>query len=245
VSEEALGIAPSAAAAARVLVVSRDDALSGQVVLALTGAGYHVESATDSTAAFARAEAQPPRLALVDLTLPRREGWTSLTRLRALPEPPPVIALVARADYRAFAQAIREGADAYAFRPFVAADLLSLCETVLVRAATPPVREVRRHHRRLVAAEVTILSEDGVALASGEMANLGAGGAQVRLLVPLDPKTRVRVILPVPFGDALVVDAVVQWNGRRATGFAHGLQFVDLTLARRRQLADLLDAPGD
>ncbi|HET6899094.1 MAG TPA: PilZ domain-containing protein, partial [Vicinamibacteria bacterium] len=99
--------------------------------------------------------------------------------------------------------------------------------------------------RRLVAAEVTILSEDGVALTSGEMANLGAGGAQVRLPVALDPRTRVRVILPVPFGDALAVDAVVQWNGRRATGFAHGLQFVDLTLARRRQLADLLDAPGD
>jgi len=38
---------------------------------------------------------------------------------------------------------------------------------------------------------------------------------------------------------------VVQWNGRIARGFAHGLQFVDLTLARRRQLADLLDAPRD
>jgi hypothetical protein len=37
----------------------------------------------------------------------------------------------------------------------------------------------------------------------------------------------------------------VQWNGRTASGFAHGLQFVDLTLARRRQLADLLDAPSD
>jgi len=52
-------------------------------------------------------------------------------------------------------------------------------------------------------------------------------------------------MLPVPFGDAVVVDAVVQWNGRIASGFAHGLQFVDLTLARRRQLADLLDAPRD
>ena len=234
-----------AAAAARVLVVSRDDEMCAQVVQALTGAGHEVECATDAAAAFARAEARPPRLALVDLTLPRREGWTSLTRLRALPQPPPVIALVARADYRAFAQAIREGADAYVFRPFVPADLLSLCEAVLARVAARPVREVRQHLRRLVAAEVTILSADGVALASGEMANLGAGGAQVRLPVPLDPSTRVRVMLPVPFGDALVVDAVVQWNGRRASGFAHGLQFVDLTLARRRQLADLLDAPGD
>jgi len=234
-----------AAPAARVLVVSRDDAMCAQAVQALGGAGYDVECAPDAASAFARAEAQPPRLALVDLGLPRREGWTSLTRLRALPVPPRVIALVARADHRAFAQAIREGADAYVFRPFVAADLLSLCEAVLTRASTPPDREVRQHIRRLVSAEVTVLSAEGVALAAGEMANLGAGGAHVRLPVCLGPGTRVRVLLPVPFGDALVVDAAVQWNGRTASGFAHGLQFVDLTLARRRQLADLLDVPGD
>jgi CheY-like chemotaxis protein len=234
-----------AAVAAHVLVVSRDDEMCAQAVQALGGAGYDVECAADAASAFARAEAQPPRLALVDLALPRREGWTSLTRLRALPEPPAVIALVARSDYRAFAQAIREGADAYVFRPFAAADLLSLCQAVLSRPTIPPVREVRQHVRRLVSAEVTVLSAEGVALAAGEMANLGAGGAHVRLPVRLDPGTRVRVMLPVPFGDALVVDAVVQWNGRTAGGFAHGLQFVDLTLARRRQLADLLDVPGD
>jgi CheY-like chemotaxis protein len=233
-----------AAAAARVLVVSRDDEMCAQAVQALSGAGYDVECVADASSAFARAEAQPPRLVLVDLGLPRREGWTSLASLRARPDPPPVVVLGARADYRSFAQAIREGAAACAFRPFVAADLLALCETVLNRPATPSGREVRQHVRRLVAAEVTVLSLDGVALAAGEMANLGVGGAQVRLPVRLDPATRVRLMLPVPFGEALLVDAAVQWNRRAAGGFAHGLQFVDLTLARRRQLADLLDAPG-
>jgi len=234
-----------AAAAARVLVVSRDDEMCAQVTQALGGAGYDVECAADAPSAFARAEAQRPQLVLVDLGLPRREGWTSLTRLRALPDPPPVVVLVARADYRGFAQAIREGAAAYVFRPFVAADLLALCEAVLAREVTAPAREVRQHVRRLVSAEVTVLSLDGVPLAAGEMANLGAGGARVRLPVRLDPATRVRLMLPVPFGEALLVDAVVQWNSRTAGGFAHGLQFVDLTLARRRELADLLDAPGE
>jgi CheY-like chemotaxis protein len=234
-----------AAGAAHVLVVSRDAEMCAQVVQGLGGAGYDVECVTDASSASARAEAQRPRLVLVDLGLPRREGWTSLVRLRARPDPPPVVVLVGRADYRAFAQAIREGAAAYVFRPFVAVDLLALCETVLARPAAPPTREVRQHVRRLVAAEVTVLSLDGIALAAGEMANLGVGGAQVRLPVRLDPATRVRLMLPVPFGEALVVDAVVQWNSRAAGGFAHGLQFVDLTLARRRELADLLDAPGD
>ena len=231
--------------AARVLVVSRDDELCALAVQALGGAGYAVECAPDAATALARGEGEGPRLVLVDLGLPRREGWTAIGRVHALPQPIPVIALVARADYRAFAQAIREGADAYVFRPFVAADLLALCGTVLTRASNPPAREARQHVRRLVVAEVTVQSTEGVALASGEMANLGAGGARVRLPVRLDPATRVRLMLPVPFGEAVLVDAVVQWNRRTAEGFAHGLQFVDLTLARRRQLADLLDAPGD
>ena len=232
-----------AAAAASALVVARDDETCAGVRQALVGAGYDVECVADAAAAVASAEGRRPRLALVDLGLPRREGWTSLLRLRSLPDPPPVVVLVARADYRAFAQAIREGAAAYVFRPFVASDLLGLCEAVLARVVSAPRREVREHVRQLVAAEVTVLSTDGVALASGEMTNLGAGGAQVRLPVRLDPSTGVRLMLPVPFGEALLVDAVVQWNGRRAGGFAHGLRFVDLTLARRRQLADLLDAP--
>ena len=233
------------AAAERVLVVARDDETVARVRQALGGAGYEVECVADVSAAAASAEARRPRLAVVDLGLPRREGWTSLTRLHALPEPPPIVVLVARADYRAFAQAIREGAAAYVFQPFVASDLLGLCEAVLARVGSAPSsRELRQHVRRLVAAAVTVLSTDGVALASGEMTNLGAGGAQVHLPMRLDPSTSVRLMLPVPFGEALLVDAVVQWNGRRASGFAHGLQFVDLTLARRRQLADLLDAPG-
>jgi CheY-like chemotaxis protein len=232
-----------AAPAARVLVIARDDEMSTRLRQSLEGAGYEVEFAADAVAAVAQVEARRPQLALVDLGLPRREGWTSLHRLCALPDGPPVVVLVARADYRAFAQAIREGAAATVFLPFVPGDLLALGQAVLARAATPPGAEARQHLRRLVAAEVTVLSTDGVALAAGEMANLGPGGAQVRLPVRLDPPMRVRLMLPVPFGEALIVDAVVQWNGRTAGGFAHGLQFVDLTLAGRRQLADLLDAP--
>jgi CheY-like chemotaxis protein len=234
-----------AAAAARFLVVTRDEDLQARLRAALTGAGYEMESAADAAAAAARVAAERPRLVLIDLGLPRREGWVALVRLRAAPDPPPVVVLVGRADYRAFAQAIREGAAASVFRPFVADDLVALCETVLARAAAAPVREVRAHVRRLVSAEVTVLSAEGVTLAAGELANLGAGGAQVRLPVRVDPGACVRLMLPVPVGDALIVDAAVQWNRRAASGFNHGLQFVDLTLARRRQLSDLLDPPDE
>lgn len=233
-----------AGAAARVLVVTSEAESRVALRRALRNAGYDVEVATDAAEAQAAMAVAIPALLLLDLRLPRREGWTLLTRARALPGTPPVVVLVGRADHRGFAQAIREGAAASVFQPFVPDDVVSLCQAVLSRAPAPPATgEVRRYPRRLVSAEVSVLSVEGETLGTGDLVNLGAGGAQVRLAVRLEPARRVRFNLPVPVGNALAFDAVVQWNGRASSGFAHGLEFVDVTLALRRQLADLLGPP--
>jgi DNA-binding response OmpR family regulator len=233
-----------AARAARVLVVAHEEETRVLLRRALRNAGYDVEVVTDAEQAVAALGRGLPALVVVDLRLPRREGWTLLLRLRARADGPRVVVLVPRADHRAFAQAIREGASAYAFLPFAPDDVVALCQTVLARAVSRPITgDERRHPRRLVAAEVSVSATDGTTVAAGDLVNLGAGGAQVRLAARLEPRTRVRLTLPVPVGQALSFEAVVQWSGRSASGFAHGLEFVDVTLALRRQLADLLE-PG-
>jgi CheY-like chemotaxis protein len=229
-----------AAAAARVLVVTSEEETRVTLRRALRNAGYDVHVAGSAAEAEAVLATAFPELLILDLRLPRREGWTLLTRARALPGTPRVVVLVGRADHRGFAQAIREGAAAYAFQPFVPDDVVALCQAALSRVPAPDATgEVRRYPRRLVSAEVAVAA-DGVAAGAGELVNLGAGGAQVRLPVRLDAGRRVRLSLPVPVGNALTFDAVVQWNGRAPAGFAHGLEFVGVTLALRRQLADLL-----
>jgi CheY-like chemotaxis protein len=230
-----------AAAAARVIVVTHEEEPRVLLRRALRNAGYDVEVAADAAQAMDVLLPALPALVLLDLGLPRREGWALLAQLRALPDAPPVVVLVSRADHRAFAQAIREGASAYVFRPFVPDDVVALCQAALARAFARPVPDERQHPRRLIAAEVRVLLPDGATPETGELLNLGAGGAQVRMAVRVEPKVRVRLTLPVPVGTALTFDAVVQWNGRAASGYAHGLQFVDVTLALRRQLADLLE----
>jgi CheY-like chemotaxis protein len=230
-----------AAAAAQILVVTHEEEARVLLRRALRNAGYEVAVAADAAQAVDALLPALPALVLLDLALPRGEGWTLLAQLRALPDAPRVVALVARADHEAFAQAIREGAAASVFQPFVPDDAVALCQAVLARVASAPVGDERQHPRRLVAAEVGVFASDGAALGMADLVNLGAGGAQVRLPVRLETSTRVRLTLPVPMGNALTFDAVVQWNGRAVSGFAHGLQFVDLTLALRRQLADLLD----
>jgi CheY-like chemotaxis protein len=230
-----------AGAAARVLVVTSEEETRVTLRRALRNAGYDVHVAGNAAEAGAVLATAFPELLIVDLRLPRREGWTLLTRARALPGAPRVVVLVARADHRGFAHAIREGAAAYAFQPFVPDDIVALCQAAVSRVPAPEATgEVRRYPRRLVSAEVTVASVEGATLGTGELVNLGAGGAQVRLPVRLDAAQRVRFRLPVPVGNALTFDAVVQWNGRAPSGFAHGLEFVDVTLALRRQLADLL-----
>jgi two-component system, OmpR family, alkaline phosphatase synthesis response regulator PhoP len=230
-----------AAAAARVLVVTHEEETRVLLRRTLRNAGYEVEEAADAAQAVDALLPDLAPLVLLDLGLPRREGWALLANLRALPDPPRVVVLVARADHRGFAQAIRGGASAYVFQPFVSYDVVALCQAVLARAVPPPTGDERRHPRRLVAAEVSVFAADGSTLGMADLVSLGAGGAQVRLPVRLDPSTRLRLTLPVPVGNALTLDAVVQWNGRAASGFAHGLQFVDVTLALRRQLGDLLE----
>jgi hypothetical protein len=87
-----------------------------------------------------------------------------------------------------------------------------------------------------------ILAADGTPIGPGELADLALGGAQVRMPAPLATGTRLGLVVPVPVGAALRIAAAVQWTGRARAGFAHGLQFVNLTLALRRQIDDLVGA---
>jgi CheY-like chemotaxis protein len=225
-----------------VLVLTRDE--EDRVVLRrlLRSIGYEVEVLDEGDAA-ARLSSAPPALAVLDLGLPRRGAWSLLSWLPSLSAPPPVIALVPPGDYRGLAQAIREGAAACLFRPFQAEDFVSVCQAVVAKGTTSaPALDRRLGTRRIVVGEVTLAAADGAPLGAGEMVDLGTGGARVRLPVRIEAGVRVRLTLPVPIGKPLELEAVVQWCARARSGFAHGLQFVDLTLALRRQLGDLLEA---
>jgi FixJ family two-component response regulator len=230
-------------APAPVLVVTHDEEMRVRLRRLLRSVGHEVDLLGDAEAVSARIASDPPSLVVVDLGLPHRAGWPLLVHESASSPAPPVIALVPRGDYRGLAQAIREGAEACVFQPFHDDDLVGVCQTILQRPApaAPPV-ERRLGRRRILIADVSVESLEGTPIGTGEMTDLGTGGAQVRLAGRLEPGTRVRITLPVPVGKPLRFDAAVQWNGRARGGFAHGLQFVDLTLALRRQLGDLLEA---
>ncbi len=67
----------------------------------------------------------------LDLTLPDMSGWDLLARLRALPDPPPVVVLTA--DSAAVARARAAGAAAAILKPFDIDEVLTIAARLLSR----------------------------------------------------------------------------------------------------------------
>src|SRR3954466_14198906 len=69
----------------RVLVVEDDPDVRGSLATVLTEDGYAVAVAADGVSALDEVTTQPPDVVVLDLTLPRMDGWQFLGRLRARP----------------------------------------------------------------------------------------------------------------------------------------------------------------
>ena len=115
---------------ATILVVEDDLPLARLMEALLESAGYHVVSVGDGEAALSSLRADRPALVLLDLTLPRLDGWEVLERLREDLEAPPVILFT---GHRAATErAIAAGAAAAVLKPFDVDDLLATVERLLV-----------------------------------------------------------------------------------------------------------------
>jgi DNA-binding response OmpR family regulator len=229
--------------ARRVLVADDEEDVQVLVSRILKDMGFEVDTASDGEEALSRMAATRPDLLILDLMMPGLDGWGVLARLKEMPDAPPVVLLSARGDYESFRRGIREGASAYVFKPFRFHELLATCQKVLLakeRPVSAPIQERRRDPRRVVIAEVRVLSRERTPIALGELVDLSAGGAQVHLGVKLDAGASVRLALHVPSGPALAVEGVVRWCEPAPRGFAHGIQFTELAAETRKQLEQLL-----
>lgn len=117
---------------ARVLIVEDDASTRNLICEVCEGFGYRTALAGDGEEALALA-AEKPDLVLLDLMLPRMDGYTVLSRLRASPATRrlPVIVLTALDDVEGKLRGIELGADDYVTKPFRIADLQRRVEAIL------------------------------------------------------------------------------------------------------------------
>ena len=108
----------------RVLVVDDDEDMQALLQTVLEGQDYEVVAAEDGIAALQELEKAAPDLIVLDLMMPRMDGYafTEELRQRGLQSTIPVIVL--SADVNAKQNADQLGADSYISKPFDVRDLL-------------------------------------------------------------------------------------------------------------------------
>jgi DNA-binding response OmpR family regulator len=115
------------------LVADDDPDILSLVTLRLERSGYDVVSAGDGEQALASALARTPDLALLDVMMPKLDGYEVTERLRGeeATRYVPIILLTARVQEADIARGIEAGADDYVEKPFSTQDLSKRVQAVL------------------------------------------------------------------------------------------------------------------
>lgn len=118
---------------ARVLVVEDEEALRLALVDALRSEGYEVLEAADGESGLQLALREAPELVLLDLMLPRRDGFSVLRAIREDRLQSAVIVLSARGEEWDRIHGFEFGADDYVVKPFSTRELFGRMRAVLQR----------------------------------------------------------------------------------------------------------------
>jgi two-component system, OmpR family, alkaline phosphatase synthesis response regulator PhoP len=120
--------------AGRLLLVEDEPSLLLTLGDRLRSEGYEVELAEDGQAGFERALAGGLDLIVLDLMLPRKNGFDVCRDLRARGVQTPVLMLTARGQIVDKVLGLKLGADDYLTKPFEMLELLARVESLLRRA---------------------------------------------------------------------------------------------------------------
>jgi DNA-binding response OmpR family regulator len=109
----------------RVMLVDDDAAVRSAVSGALAGEGYDVDCLGDAEEALRQALAEPPAVVLLDVTMPRLDGWElcEILRRQSQTREVPVLFLTGRTDVRDRITAMQVGGTDFISKPFHAKDL--------------------------------------------------------------------------------------------------------------------------
>ncbi len=124
----------------RLLLVEDDLALQGSLAAALRDETYAVDTAGDGEEGLHKATATSYDVIVLDVMMPKLDGWTVLDRLRAAGARTPVLMLTARDTAPDRVKGLDLGADDYLVKPFDLDELLARLRALIRRsagAATP------------------------------------------------------------------------------------------------------------
>jgi CheY-like chemotaxis protein len=126
----------------KILVVDDDPDIIGALSFRLRATGYEVVSAHDGEAGLSTAAVAAPDLILLDLCMPRMDGLTMLSRLRAreVTRTIPVVIISANPDETTSHQARALGARYFIEKPYDSEALIYAIQSSLNMGAVAALR---------------------------------------------------------------------------------------------------------
>jgi DNA-binding response OmpR family regulator len=106
-----------------ILVVEDDASILDMVMQILRAEGYPVIGAKNGVEGLAEVDRSAPSLILLDMRMPRMDGWEFAAALRARGIASPVVVMTAADNAKRWADEV--GADGYVVKPFEFLDLLA------------------------------------------------------------------------------------------------------------------------
>lgn len=117
----------------RIMIVEDEESLLKLESILLSAKGYSVTGVRDGESALEQIGATKPDLVVLDIMLPRLDGFEVWRRIKENPETSaiPVVMLTARKNSQDLARGLQAGADAYITKPFKSAQVIETIESLL------------------------------------------------------------------------------------------------------------------
>ena len=131
--------------AEKILVVDDDLNICELLRLYLTKDGYNVVVANDGQSAVSMFQEENPALVLLDVMLPKLDGWQVCREIRKFSETP-IIMLTAKGEVFDRVLGLELGADDYVVKPFDTKEIVARIKAVLRRSVSSTAEEVKEVH---------------------------------------------------------------------------------------------------
>ena len=125
----------------RLLIVEDEPDLLASLARALREEGYAVDTAADGEEGFFKAENSDYDAIILDVMLPKLDGWGILKRVRKIKKTP-VLMLTARDASRDRVRGLDTGADDYLVKPFDLPELLARLRALIRRSAHQTTNQI-------------------------------------------------------------------------------------------------------
>jgi DNA-binding response OmpR family regulator len=117
----------------RILIIEDETPMRTALADLLAGEGYRPLTAADGESGLERALAEKPDLILLDVMLPKLDGFAVCAELRRLARDMPVLMLTAKGQIEDRVTGLDAGADDYLVKPFSTEELLARVRALLRR----------------------------------------------------------------------------------------------------------------